>query len=70
MVAAVPMLRRYSRCKGDTLRNTAYVMSGGRLVPGLFAGTNFDGTNSMSGIKRSQVLRYMARACIGRSEAG
>ena len=44
MVAAEPMLRRYSRCSGDTLRSTAWVMSGGRLVTGLFTGTSGTGS--------------------------
>ena len=68
--ATTPMLARYSRCTGDTLRRVEAPRSSGRPSSGLRSGTSGTGAYRASGMRRSQFRRYSARACAGMSLAG
>ena len=59
------MLCRYSRCTGETLRNVANDRSSDASVSGRRSGTSGTGVYAASGIKRSQLSRYISRAWRG-----
>jgi hypothetical protein len=65
-----PMLARYSRCTGETLRSIAPDRSSGRPVDGVTGGSSGTGRYVASGIRRIQLVSYSARACAGMSLAG
>jgi hypothetical protein len=70
MDETTPMLARYSRCTGETLRSMAPERSSGRPVDGVTGGSSGTGRYVASGISRIQLVVYRARAWAGMSLAG